>query len=167
MLFKHFQGVLPSRWIVWFSLIITHWGRWEAIIIFAWQIRSAEECSAGWGRIENGHPSLTGCPEFTPLTASQNEQALERCQLLAEVNSQVRSRVCCLRHLEMLFLSEHIRALIKSLEPLLGPMKFVPEVSATSSLGSIHGKYHILFQGNEKPFELERNNPGFATWLFN
>lgn len=34
-----------------------------------------EEFSAGWGRIKNGHPSLTGCPEFTQLTASQNEQA--------------------------------------------------------------------------------------------
>ena len=66
----------------------------------------------------------------------------------------------------MLFLSEHIRTLIKSLEPLLGPMKVVPEVSATSLLSSIHGKDHILFQ-EIKSHELERNNPGFATWLFN
>ena len=46
----------------------------------------------------------------------------------------------------MLFLSGYIRALVKSSEPLLGPMKLVPEVSATSSLGSIHGKDNILFQ---------------------
>lgn len=77
---------------------------------------------------------------------SQNEQALERCHLLAEVNDQVLPRVCCLRRPAMLFLSGHIRALVKSSEPLLGPMKVVPEVSATSSPGSIHGKDHILFQ---------------------
>ena len=46
----------------------------------------------------------------------------------------------------MFFLSEHIRTLIKSLQPLLGPVKVVPEVLATSSLDSIHGKDHIPFQ---------------------
>lgn len=91
-------------------------------------------------------PKSDRLPRLHSTHCQPDEQALERCHLLAEVNGQVLSRVCCLRHLEMLFLSEHIRTLIKSLEPLLGPMKVVPEVSATSLLSSIHGKDHILFQ---------------------